>query len=242
MLVGHASAFQRSIVIPGKPSKLAPSPIATRTSRGFSRQDRWEQLVAAAAEEFMRSGYQSASMEDIASRVDMRKASLYHYVASKEDLLYELELRAHAESLKIIEETRLLGDDNPAAVLRDFISRWIEVSTRRGKKTYVRIGPQDLQHLSRARQTEIHAMRDLVLHHVTTLIARGQQDGSFTPDTDPKIVASALLSLLNSPSARPRVAGRWRDIAKACTTFFLHGLTVQNESGLTRETAFDRPG
>jgi TetR/AcrR family transcriptional regulator, cholesterol catabolism regulator len=178
-------------------------------------------------------------MEDIAARVDMRKASLYHYVASKEDLLYELELRAHDESLAIIEETGILGEDRPAPLLTDFISRWIEVSARRGK-SYVRIGPQDLQHLSETRQTEIHAMRDLVLQHVTTLIARGQQDGSFRSGTDPRIVANALLSLLNSPSARPRVAARWRDIAKACTTFFLHGLMAQDEAGLTPETASDR--
>jgi AcrR family transcriptional regulator len=49
-----------------------------------------ERLRTVAAELFAKRGYGGTSMSDIASRVGVRKASLYNYYASKEALLMEL--------------------------------------------------------------------------------------------------------------------------------------------------------
>ena len=49
-----------------------------------------ERLLAAATQLFAERGYGGTSMADIAERVGVRKASLYNYYASKEELLMEL--------------------------------------------------------------------------------------------------------------------------------------------------------
>ncbi|HEX2252165.1 MAG TPA: TetR/AcrR family transcriptional regulator [Thermoanaerobaculia bacterium] len=49
-----------------------------------------ERLLSAAAQLLAERGYGGTSMADIAQRVGVRKASLYNYYASKEELLMEL--------------------------------------------------------------------------------------------------------------------------------------------------------
>jgi AcrR family transcriptional regulator len=52
------------------------------------RPSRWNDVVDAAAKVFQEKGFAAASLEDIAVEVGMRKGSLYHYINSKEDLLF----------------------------------------------------------------------------------------------------------------------------------------------------------
>jgi AcrR family transcriptional regulator len=64
---------------------------------------------------FYAKGYDAASLQDIADRLGMLKGSLYYYIQSKEDLLYDVIKAAHEEGLATIESlaagraTRLSG-------------------------------------------------------------------------------------------------------------------------------------
>ena len=49
-----------------------------------------KEILDAAAEIFRIKGYHAASMSDIAGAVNLQKASLYHHVSSKQDILLEL--------------------------------------------------------------------------------------------------------------------------------------------------------
>ncbi len=51
-------------------------------------------ILDAAAQVFRKKGFHGASMADIAASVNLQKASLYHHVASKQDILLELLERA----------------------------------------------------------------------------------------------------------------------------------------------------
>jgi len=53
-----------------------------------------EDILDAAAQVFRRKGYDGASMADIASVVNLKKASLYHHVSSKQEILLSLLDRA----------------------------------------------------------------------------------------------------------------------------------------------------
>ena len=48
------------------------------------------QILDAAAQIFRIKGYHAASMQDIAGAVNLQKASLYHHVSSKQEILLEL--------------------------------------------------------------------------------------------------------------------------------------------------------
>src|SRR5437870_4976319 len=49
-----------------------------------------EDVLAAAAKVFSERGYHGASMQDVANAAGMQKASLYHHVGQKEDLLFAI--------------------------------------------------------------------------------------------------------------------------------------------------------
>lgn len=53
-----------------------------------------DEILDAAAQVFRQKGFHGASMADIADSVKLQKASLYHHVASKQDILLELLERA----------------------------------------------------------------------------------------------------------------------------------------------------
>ena len=53
-------------------------------------QEKQAEIIAAALKIFREKGYHAASMQDLADAVGLQKASLYYYVASKEDLLTAL--------------------------------------------------------------------------------------------------------------------------------------------------------
>ncbi len=55
-----------------------------------------DQILDAAAQVFSKKGFHGASMSDIADTVKLQKASLYHHVSSKQEILLELLERALA--------------------------------------------------------------------------------------------------------------------------------------------------
>lgn len=69
--------------------------------------ERLASIVDAAAELFGQHGYDAASLEQIADELDLRKATLYHYVGSKADLLrlvFERTLALALERFESIQE------------------------------------------------------------------------------------------------------------------------------------------
>jgi AcrR family transcriptional regulator len=79
------------------PSKSASAPQAAPVKR---RRVRKEEIVAEATRLFAERGYEGASMGDLAERVGLRKASLFHHFPSKE-VLYATVLRELMENVKV---------------------------------------------------------------------------------------------------------------------------------------------
>lgn len=77
------------------PPKSSRTPVARKR-----RRLRKEEIVAEATRLFAERGYEGASMGDLAERVGLRKASLFHHFASK-DVLYDTVLQALMEKVKV---------------------------------------------------------------------------------------------------------------------------------------------
>ena len=73
--------------------KAAPSAAASpwRMSRARlrDRELKREAVIRAAAREFNRNGYHNTSLDDIAAALQVTKPTVYYYVTSKEQLLFE---------------------------------------------------------------------------------------------------------------------------------------------------------
>ncbi|MER7809042.1 helix-turn-helix domain-containing protein [Streptomyces sp900116325] len=81
-----------------------------RADSGLSAR---EELLTAAAELFTTRGYAATTTRAVADRAGMRQATMYHYVAGKEDLLAELLESTVTPSLALA--GKLLADDATAA-------------------------------------------------------------------------------------------------------------------------------
>ncbi|MET7369200.1 helix-turn-helix domain-containing protein [Streptomyces sp. NPDC005566] len=81
-----------------------------RPDSGLSARD---ELLSAAAELFTSRGYSATTTRAVAERAGMRQATMYHYVAGKEDLLAELLESTVTPSLAVAR--RLLADDATSA-------------------------------------------------------------------------------------------------------------------------------
>src|SRR5579883_2556775 len=93
--------------------------------RGASNQARFDEVIDAASEVFREKGYLAATLQDIAGRLGMLKGSLYYYIDSKEDLLYEILRRAHLQGLEYIQQGTATGATDPLARITTLIRHWL---------------------------------------------------------------------------------------------------------------------
>src|SRR6202050_1636250 len=176
----------------GKQPAGRASPWASSRERLRGREQKREAVVPAAAREFNRKGYHNTSLDDIAARLEVTKPTVYYYVTSKEQLLFQCFLAGVEQIRAAFRDTRAL--EVPArerlwAVLR----RYGEAMASEFGWCMARTEDQDL---SPAMSRHIKALKSEIDHGIRRLIREGVQDGSIHP-CDPKMTAFALAGALN---------------------------------------------
>ena len=157
--------------------------------------DRWRDIVDAAGAEFREVGYAGARLQDIARRAGLTAGSLYHYIGSKEDLLYELVSMAYARSLAAATNLRDRPDEDAAERLRALIIGWCEFV----RELPFTVEDRDNQFLTAEHRAELDDQRRQIVTIPRAIIDRGIEQGRFDPDLDSAVVATSLFSLLNAP-------------------------------------------
>ena len=90
---------------------MTETKIATKGRRSRAPRRRQQEILEAAARVFHEKGYESTSIQDIADSVGILKGSLYYYITSKEDLLFEIIQGVHEEALKNLDRTAAVEGD-----------------------------------------------------------------------------------------------------------------------------------
>src|SRR5215212_8900650 len=83
-----------------------------------------EDILEAAAQVFRQKGFHGASMNDIAESANLKKASLYHHVASKQEILLELLDRALElllERISPIATQNIPADERLRQMIREYL-------------------------------------------------------------------------------------------------------------------------
>jgi AcrR family transcriptional regulator len=170
-------------------AKTAPRPEPFLESNSGVRSD----IIEAATRIFSERGYHAASMAEIADAVGIRKASLYHHVRKKEDLLFAIH-----ESLidVLIAETMAVSSssESPAEKVRGLLHvtmRFIG-DNREGVTVFL----SERHAVTGERWQALVIKRDFYERMVTQIITEGRSSGSFV-DLPPEIVAKALLGMAN---------------------------------------------
>jgi AcrR family transcriptional regulator len=83
-----------------------------------------EDILEAAAQVFRQKGFHGASMQDIAHAVNLQKASLYHHVSSKQEILLALLDRALElllERISMISDQPIPADTKLSQMIRAYL-------------------------------------------------------------------------------------------------------------------------
>jgi TetR/AcrR family transcriptional regulator, cholesterol catabolism regulator len=193
---------------------------------------RRQQIEDAASTLFRDRGYAATSVRDIAQALDMQGGSLYAHVASKEDMLWSIVLRAADRFNR--EVGPLAAGDLPAkAKLQAMIGAHVGVVTSSQKDSTVFL--HEWRFLNDERRAQVGQRRDDYEGLFRSVIADGVSANEFRP-VDPRLTAMAILSALNGIATwyRPDGPMTAEDIADQHASLFIDGLTSDEPNFMMR--------
>jgi AcrR family transcriptional regulator len=169
-------------------------------------ETRRQQIEDAASSLFRERGYSGTSVREIARALDIRGASLYAHVASKEDVLWSIVSRTADRFEKAADRAdRAAGDTGCAERLREL------------SRAHARVVMENVEHasafvyewkfLSPARRAEVRNRRDRYEARFRVLIAEGVACRAFGR-VDPALAATFILTALNGIAMWYRPEGR----------------------------------
>lgn len=154
--------------------------------------DRRIEILKSAAAAFRRRGYHGASVDEIASALDMTKGNLYYYFENKEEILFACHDYSLDTLLKLLDEVRA-EPIRPDEKLRRLILAFISIILDELQGTALTL---DLQALSPALMKRVIAKRDRFDRGLREIIQQGIDEGLFRPG-DPKMIGFAIMGAVN---------------------------------------------
>jgi AcrR family transcriptional regulator len=152
-----------------------------------------EDILEAAAQVFRQKGFHGASMQDIAEAVDLKKASLYHHVTSKQEIL--LDILDHAlellqERISAITDQAIPSDEK----LQQMIRAYLQILAENTDLSAVLL----FEHRSLERKQHARHVpnRDKFEALWRQVLVEGVSAKLFQCD-DPALTARAILGILN---------------------------------------------
>jgi AcrR family transcriptional regulator len=199
---------------------------STKTAHGQELTDsrfdrRLAKLLDHAARIFCEKGYEGASMRDLSRATGMSLAGLYHYFASKEELLYLIQKHTF---LTIIENLRgrLQSSSDPEERIRIFIENHLEYSL--ANKEAMKVLTHEDDTLKNEHGTEVRAIKRDYYRICLDLLedfqrARGLQFSG-------RLAVLSLFGMINWIYTwhNPRVDANAVALAREMGDIFLHGV------------------
>jgi AcrR family transcriptional regulator len=154
--------------------------------------DRRIEILKSAAAAFRRRGYHGASVDEIASALEMTKGNLYYYFRNKEEILYACHDYSLDVLLALMQDVQA-GGARPDAKLRRLILAFVHLMLDELQGTALTL---DLQALSPSLQRRIIAKRDRFDRGLREIVQQGIDSGLFRPG-DPKMIGFAIMGAVN---------------------------------------------
>ena len=204
---------------------------APRRANPARTERRQREIIDAAAEIFHRKGYSETSVQDIADAVGILKGSLYYYINSKEDLLFQILRELHENAKGIVDETAAMQAP-PLERLRAYVQRHVEYNVQNLSK--IAVYYHDSGVLTAERKRAIMNQRHHYEEFVIGLIEDAQAEGSVDASVNAPLVANAIFGVVNwiymwyrpSGSASPEYLG------KLYAELVVNGVTSGDISGM----------
>jgi AcrR family transcriptional regulator len=189
-----------------------------------ARRKRDDEVVAAAAKVFYERGYSAATVQDIADELGILKGSLYHYIKTKEDLLFRIFEAVHKEVEAILEAVLAVDALNPLERIELYVRRIVVHNLN--DLIRISIYYHELDRLSEERRHAVIAWRRRHDRFMRDLIRQAQDEGLADPSVDAGMLANCVFATVIWPY-------RWfhagskdtpQSIADTCTAFVRQGV------------------
>jgi len=177
--------------------KKVPKPLRAREAPRDPKQvkplTRLEEVLQSAANIFFAKGFHATSIEDVARDVGMLKGSLYYYIKSKEDLLFQLLLAGIEDGDAFIAQQIDPGGD-PVEQLEKAIRAQIDYIIQ--NRVPFGLFLHEFDSLSGKRQHKLIAVMSRYNSRFVELVRRGQEQGKIM-EGEPWILVNGILGMCN---------------------------------------------
>jgi AcrR family transcriptional regulator len=188
MIFAMPSVNPTTLPRPAPPASPWRSRRKARADRGIKR----EAVIRAAARAFERRGFHNTTLDDIAAALEVTKPTLYYYVGSKEQLLFECFVAGLEPIRQALREQR--APALPAGErLRAVLLRYAQAVASEFGWCMVRAEDQDLGDELRL---HVKALKREIDQGLRRLLREGMADGSIAA-CDAKMTSFALAGALN---------------------------------------------
>lgn len=207
-----------------RPSAVAPSPWAKRVDREQEREAKREAVLRAAAQVFNEQGYQASTLDQVAARLNVTKPTLYYYVKSKDEILFEC-VRIGLSMLQQAADEVTASGGNAADKLVAVMRQYAEIATLDFGMCVIRVGEDPLPPQAKVELRQMKARLDLVFRE---LVRQGIQEGSIGP-CDPKLAAFTIAGALSWIARwyRPDGGQTAAQVADEVIGLLLKGLSIR---------------
>ncbi|HEU5428764.1 MAG TPA: TetR/AcrR family transcriptional regulator [Actinocrinis sp.] len=175
--------------MPRTPIKELPSP-----PPDLARLPVQERLIATSLRLFAAQGVEGTSVQEIVAAAGVTKGAMYHYFASKDDLLYEIYHRLlgrQTERLNAIAN----GPGTAAERVRTAAADVVESTLDSIEEAIVSF--RSVHMLPKPQRTQVRAERRRYHERFRALVEEGQQDGAFRKDVPADLAVHFFFGSVN---------------------------------------------
>jgi TetR/AcrR family transcriptional regulator, fatty acid metabolism regulator protein len=161
------------------------------TERANGQEDKRRLILEAAVRVFARKGYHTSRVGDIAEEAGVAHGLLYHYFRSKDEVLESIFRETWADILaagRMVEETDEPARERLAGIAKILLRAW------RRDPDLVRVVVREIVR-SPDLQKRLPAINESFAA-IERIVARGQEDGEFRSDVDPRLVSFVFYGAL----------------------------------------------
>jgi AcrR family transcriptional regulator len=190
----------------------------------MTRKEPTVEMLQAAVRVFHRKGFHGTRVQDIADELGMGKASLYHYISTKEDLLHGL-IEGAIERM-ITETESILATGHPA---QQKLTMAIETHLRRTQEdrdVWGVLQREDVELFDRNSTADIDKLIKDYEALWMKIFDQGVEEGELDPELDARVTVQALIGMCRSVYTWFRPDGRLpiQEVARILTEIALRGV------------------
>jgi AcrR family transcriptional regulator len=152
-----------------------------------------ERILSTSAALFREKGYAGSTTRELAELLGIRKASLYHHIETKEEILYQICI---ASLTRIIDEisksiTEVVSQEDLRTMIRSHV---VEIV---GTRDFHSVMLTEMRGLTPDHLVEVVALRDRYEQLIRDVVSQSQSLGILRDDVAAKYLMLCLLNLLN---------------------------------------------